>query len=181
MRMALILVFAIAAMGMPSQVAAQVSAKGLEKIAMKLLRKNDIRLQGLILVDPERSGGVAGIAFRGNEAVIFVHPVAMTKIPTNTWAFILGHELAHQQRNTGNEAVADVVGAQYAIRAGYDLKSYVEWIYQFPNVKSRPHGYFHDRARRLEKHYGITAESDMVVTAKRVRRPLLGRLRKDKG
>ena len=143
-------------------VAADVSRLELDNIAQSLVNSNRLRLEGDIVVDASRAGGVAAIVYGGNvRSRIAVDPRKMQSASANSWAFILGHELSHEiHRHNGSsgaaqEFQADVTGAALAINAGYDLRSYIIDMYSQPNSCSRTHGCFHSRARNLELKFRV--------------------------
>ncbi|MBT8484603.1 MAG: hypothetical protein KJO43_03425 [Phycisphaerae bacterium] len=123
-------------------------------------------LRGTIVDDRQRSGGVAAIAYAGSDSTIYVHPDRRREWSVNTWAFILGHELSHvllRHRGTGpgEEWDADARGAQLASAAGYHVELYIAFICSDqPNNCSPSHGCFHDRMRRLEEQFSVSACDD---------------------
>lgn len=99
---------------------------------------------------------------------IQINPVAARMIPPNSWAFIIGHELAHCTHGIGHqgrtspedEFRADVIGAQYASKAGFDLAAHVAWVLARQSDEwSESHGSLHDRASRLGARLGAPIES----------------------
>lgn len=99
---------------------------------------------------------------------ILINPRAAATIPPNSWAFIIGHEFAHRSHNLGNhgqtnpelEFEADVVGARYAMDAGFDLAAHIAWtLTHTANGWSPSHGSLHDRAERLGRRYGIPQQA----------------------
>jgi hypothetical protein len=50
------------------------------------------------------------------------------------------------------ELWADCIGAEYAIRAGFDLSAHLRWIFSRPDGGSTHHGSMHARALTLS-HY----------------------------
>ena len=99
-----------------------------------------------------------------DDGVIRVHPRAATQIPPNSWAFIFGHEFAHQTQHFGQfgktspelELRADIIGAQYARKAGFDLAAHLGWILSCRNQYSSSHGDWHARAEATARHFGIS-------------------------
>ena len=99
---------------------------------------------------------------------IRVNPRAAATIPPNSWAFIIGHEFAHRTHDIGHmgqtspeeEFQADVVGARYAIDAGFDLPAHIAWVLAHTRDGwSSSHGSLHDRASQLGARYGIPRDA----------------------
>lgn len=119
-------------------------------------------LRGTIVEDVQRSGGVAAIGYGGGDSIIYVHPAIRRSWSVNTWAFIIGHELSHAllQHRGGpqDEWEADARGAKLADAVGYDVSDYIRFICSGqPNSCSPSHGCFHDRMRRLEDEFNVSA------------------------
>jgi hypothetical protein len=109
-------------------------------------------------------GPLAIIRGTVDDCTIFVHPIAATKVPPNTWAFIIGHEFAHLTENLGthsktspaNELAADIAGARYAMAAGYRLEAFLGWVLTEPNQKTtQSHGSLEKRVQQIAARYGI--------------------------
>jgi hypothetical protein len=154
----------------PGQLAAQVTLPQLEAVASRELAASGLKLSGRIVLDAARSRDFAAIDFRGGPGalVIYVHPTPIKQFDLNTWAFVLGHELAHavtRRANTAqSEQEADVIGARLAIAAGFDLKKYIGFLY---TLKGGPetHGTWQERARNLEKHFNVKVGSGYSISA----------------
>ncbi len=140
---------------------AGVTQQQLDQIAQKIVMSNNLPYGGQVVVDPMGSGGVAAIRYQGRMAQISAHPQMMQRKSVNTWAFIIGHELSHQvlghtgQNGAQHERDADEKGAKLALKAGYNLKSYIRDMYNEPNSCSRSHGCYHARAKNLESEFNI--------------------------
>lgn len=111
------------------------SLEEMEAMTSYLKQSNNLPGSNGLQLDAEQSGGTASIRTNGEDGMISIHPERMRTIPLNSWAFILGHELAHQtfiRSNgiSGGELQADVDGARYATRAGYDPAAYLAWVMQ---------------------------------------------------
>jgi len=140
---------------------AAVTLTQLDQVATELLQASRVpNLSGQIVADAVKSSGFAAIVWQGAYATIYVHPDATWRETLNTWAFVIGHELAHQilgHRGSGRaqqEFDADVLGAEMAIKAGYNVKDYIREMYNDANSCSVSHGCWHDRARNLEQKFG---------------------------
>lgn len=99
---------------------------------------------------------------------IVINPEAAATIPPNSWAFIIGHEFAHLSHHIGHhgttspeeEFQADLVGAKYAMNAGFDLAAHIAWtLSRLADHWSPTHGSPHERVNRLGSHYGISREA----------------------
>ena len=120
----------------------------------------DIRWRLALGSDP---GPLARIRGGLDDCTIFLHPVAARTVPTNTWAFIFGHEFAHRveglgshsQTSPSNELKADIAGARYAMAAGYRLEAFLGWVLAEPNQTSATHGSLRERVRAIAAHFGI--------------------------
>ena len=97
-----------------------------------------------------------------------INPRAAATIPPNSWAFIIGHEFAHRIHGIGqhgqtdpeSEFQADVIGARYAMDAGFNLAAHIAWtLARIGNQWTPSHGSLHDRAGRLGQHYGIPQQA----------------------
>ena len=146
---------------------AQVSVAQMDRVASALLQASQVpNLSGQIIADDFRSSGFAAIDWRGTFATIYVHPTALRSETLNTWAFVLGHELSHHilgHRGSGDpqqEFAADELGAAMAVRAGYDVRTYIRRVYANLNSCSATHGCWHDRARNLERKFGYVGGWD---------------------
>ncbi len=98
-----------------------------------------------------------------DDCTIYVHPIAARKVPPNTWAFLFGHEFAHfteslgshSETNPGNELKADIVGARYAMAAGYRIEAFLGWVLTEPDQKTASHGSLHRRVHAIAAHFGV--------------------------
>ncbi|MEO5916414.1 MAG: hypothetical protein ABIS50_19415 [Luteolibacter sp.] len=98
-----------------------------------------------------------------DDCTIYVHPVAATKVPPNTWAFLFGHEFAHfteslgshSATNPSNELKADIVGARYAMAAGYRIEAFLGWVLTEPDQQTASHGSLHQRVQAIAAHFGV--------------------------
>lgn len=103
---------------------------------------------------------------RGNrhQGVIIINPRAAKQIPPNSWAFIIGHEIAHLVEEIGPhesttpkvELEADIIGARYAMNAGFRLDAYLGWLLSIPVEDSKSHGSMRHRAYSVARHYGMS-------------------------
>lgn len=142
----------------------------LDEMCSRMLTAANYALRGDIVADSQRSSGLAAVASKNGYARIYVHPKALQTLENNTWAFIMGHELAHVIRNDQHgsaeaEWEADLLGAKMAQAIGYELPPYIDWLYSNPNSCSRSHGCLHSRAKNLEVAFGL--ESGTYDTAHR--------------
>ena len=143
---------------------AQVNTNTLDQITGYLAQVNNINVSGKIVADHNKAGGVAAIGCSGNYCVIYASPHAMRQKSTNTWAFIMGHELAHYYLGHGGcgqskykEFEADRVGAQMAVNAGYNIGTYINALSREPNTCSASHGCWSERIYRLKKAFNYRA------------------------
>ncbi len=121
-----------------------VSLEELEALTSDLKAASELPGSNGLQLNVETSGGTASIRTNGEDGLISIHPARLHSVPLNSWAFILGHELAHQtsirkKGNSGTEIEADVEGARYAANAGYDAAAYLAWVMhtQGPGARSR--------------------------------------------
>lgn len=137
----------------------------LQNIVNLIAEKN--RLHVRVTVAEDMSGTVAiarvtGVALAGR---IEVNPQLARILPPNTWAFILGHEIAHlveirAQHASGPdfrslEWNADLIGAGYAVRAGFDLAAHLGWVFSRPDQGNPQHGGDHERAMHIASRYSV--------------------------
>jgi hypothetical protein len=161
MRFAALALASAASLAAPTSVQAQVTEADLRTLAAKELGASRLRMSARIVVDVARSQGFAAIDFGGGPRalMIYVHPTPMQMYELNTWAFVLGHELAHAVTRRGgtppSEQEADVIGAGIAVRSGFDLKRYINFLYTLPGGDPA-HGTWQERARNLEQKFGVT-------------------------
>lgn len=141
----------------------------IDRVASMVSKASGSKAAGSIVVS--EGSPLASIHGPLEAGEIHINPRAAENIPPNSWAFIIGHEFAHRTHDIGNhgqtspeeESKADVVGAGYAIKAGFDLSAHIAWtLSRTSDNWSASHGSLHDRANRLGAHYGISRE---MVTA----------------
>jgi len=131
----------------------------LQNIVNMLAAKNGLQARFTVVAD---SSGLVPVArCSGSPAghLITVNPRAARDFPPNTWAFVLGHEMAHAMDARARhvqgksfrevEWIADEIGASYAIHAGFHLEAHLGWIFSRPNRGSENYGSEHDRAQNL--------------------------------
>lgn len=131
----------------------------LQNIANMLAAKNGLQARFTVVAD---SSGLVPVArCSGSPAghLITVNPRAVRDFPPNTWAFVLGHEMAHSMDERARhgagksfkrvEWIADEIGASYAVRAGFHLEAHLGWIFSRPNRASENYGSEHERAQSL--------------------------------
>jgi hypothetical protein len=139
----------------------------LDHIARRVAAVCGRELAGPVRSNGNPKGPVASIQAIGGKDRITVNPRAAREIPPNAWAFIFGHEFAHQVHGFGHrghtdpqqELRADILGARYAMDAGFSLETYLRWMLSRKPTSTESHGNLHTRARGLAKHYGITVTS----------------------
>lgn len=108
-------------------------------------------------------GSLIRISGNLDDCTIYVHPVAATKVPPNTWAFLIGHEFAHftestQDHSGTNPAIelkADILGARYAMAAGYRIEGFLGWAVTEPDRQTVSHGSLHQRVQAIAAHFGV--------------------------
>ena len=145
----------------------QVNTEMLDDIASTLATVGGLDVYGEIFEDYHNSGGVAAIGCRGDYCAIYAHPEAMDSKSENTWAFIMGHELGHYalghmacgKGGSQAEMDADIVGAELATRAGYNLTGYLRSLQREPNSCSKSHGCWSDRINNLKQYFGYRTSS----------------------
>lgn len=147
----------------PTKLPGQVSVSQLDNMASRMLTANNLNMRGIIKIDRYRSGGVASAAGSACNGVIFVSPEAMYSYSVNSWAFILGHELAHialghtrwGSRGMVDEFRADIFGARMAVNAGWDIYDYLADMQSQPNICTPSHGCVSQRVANLKREFGI--------------------------
>ena len=135
----------------------------LERVASVVGSASGNTIRGHIVTGPE-TGPLCGIRGNMDDGIIRVHPRAARQIPPNSWAFIFGHEFAHQTQHLGPaggttpelELHVDIIGAGYARKAGFDLAAHLGWIMSCRNQYSNSHGDWHQRAQATARHFGIS-------------------------
>ena len=138
----------------------------IDRVASMVAKATGQRVSGTIIISEESP--LARIRGPLDSGEIQINPRAAATIPPNSWAFIIGHEFAHRTHDLGNhgqtnpelEFQADVIGARYAMNAGFDLAAHIAWtLSRTGNQWSPSHGSLHDRAQRLGFQYGIPQQA----------------------
>jgi len=141
----------------------------IDRVASMVAKASNSQAAGSIVVS--EASALASIHGPLEAGEIHINPRAAATIPPNSWAFIIGHEFAHRTHEIGNhgqtspeeEFRADVVGANYAIKAGFDLPAHIAWTLSRTSDNWSPsHGSLHDRANRLGAYYRIPREAVMA-------------------
>ncbi len=147
-----------------------ISEKDLEGIIVKLWASSDLDFKKCDTeVSRSASRGYASIQWNNDGYIkIAVDPEKLKRKSANTWAFIIGHELAHYNLNHQDgcrppnsenckyrEFNADDLGAKLAERAKYDLVDYISDVLNEPDLCSFSHGCWHERALRLARQNDI--------------------------
>jgi len=135
-----------------------------DQVAHRVALASGRRISGMIEESLNPNGPVASIQAMPDGDRITVNPHAAREIPPNAWAFIFGHEFAHQVYDFGHrghtdpaqELRADIIGAGYAKKAGYELVPYLHWMLSCHAKEDQSHGDLHERARALARHFRIT-------------------------
>jgi len=148
-----------AMMGVPVRGA---TIQELDQIAGRILQANGVQMQGYVTADAQRSMGIAAVVGTRANSVIFINPGAQNSFDHNSWAFIMAHELSHvilghKFPALQHELDADSLGAKMAQKAGFSLKRYIQKLCSKPNACDMGHGCFHDRMRRLEREFKVSA------------------------
>jgi hypothetical protein len=134
----------------------------IDRVASMVAKATGQSVSGTIIVSEESPLARIRGPLDGGE--IQINPRAAVTIPPNSWAFIIGHEFAHRTNDLGShgqtnpelEFQADLIGARYAMDAGFDLAAHIAWTLSRTGNRWTPsHGSLHDRAERLGQHYGI--------------------------
>ena len=148
---------------------APLNIEEIDRVASMVAKATGQRVSGTIIVSEESP--LARIRGSLDAGEILINPRAAVTIPPNSWAFIIGHEFAHLTHNLGLhgqtspelEFQADVVGARYAMDAGFDLSAHIAWTLSRTSGQwSASHGSLHDRAQRLGAFYQIPRERVMA-------------------
>lgn len=138
----------------------------IDRVASMVAKATGHQVSGSIVITEDSP--LARIRGPLDSGEILINPRAAATIPPNSWAFIIGHEFAHRTHDLGNhgqtnpelEFQADVVGARYAMDAGFDLAAHIAWtLSRTGNRWSSSHGSLHDRAERLGHRYGIPQQA----------------------
>jgi hypothetical protein len=154
---------------LPPATGANRPAKGLweiDRVAQRVARATGKPLVVTVQENPESRSPVASMYHRVNGGRIVLNPRAARRIPLNAWAFIFGHEFAHHVHRFGNrghtdpeqELRADILGAEYAMAAGYELVPYLRWMLANSGAYTRSHGSMHERAFAVARHFGVSRE-----------------------
>jgi hypothetical protein len=148
----------------------------LELVASAVGSASGSAMRGRIVTGPD-TGPLCGIRGSVDEGIIRVHPRAAKQVPPNSWAFVFGHEFAHQTQHLAQhgpttpalELRADIVGVEYARKAGFDLAAHLGWIFSCRNQYSDSHGDWHARAHATARHFGVSP-GEIQFQADRYRR-----------
>jgi hypothetical protein len=153
----------------------------LQNIANMLAAKNGLQARFTVVADSSDLVPVARCSGSPTGHLITVNPRAARDFPPNTWAFIIGHEMAHamdararhgQGRSFKEvEWIADEIGASYAVRAGFQLDAHLGWVFSRPNRGSENYGSEHDRAQNLFRRFRANQVS-ILHFQERYRMPL---------
>ncbi len=139
----------------------------IDRVACMVARASGERIRGDIVVAHDGSVPFAGIRGPLDGGQVVIHPRAAREVPPNSWAFIIGHEFAHRILDRAGpmwgspelESQADILGARYAVAAGFDLAAHIAWTLSRPNGGSPTHGALHQRATVLGRNFGIPPEA----------------------
>ena len=138
----------------------------LRNITNELLYYNNLNYSVSIVIDDYKSSGFAAInySYYSNAVTIYVDSYELSNKSNNTWAFVLGHELAHKYYGAGGTASsewsADELGARWAINAGYNVSKYINSILNDYDSCSKSHGCWHSRAHNLARKFGVSIYGD---------------------
>jgi hypothetical protein len=138
----------------------------INRVASMVARATGERLQGAVYVANDSRAPFASMRATAEGGDIVVNPRAAAEVPPNSWAFVIGHEFAHRIHGFGHrhdtgpeqELRADIIGARYALDAGFDLSAHLAWILMRPDGGSASHGSPHDRALQLAAHYRVSPQ-----------------------
>lgn len=136
----------------------------IDRVASMVARATGAGPRGRTVVADDPRAPFAGIRGPVEDGEIIINPRAAREVPPNTWAFVVGHEFAHQIHrfeprigiDPETEFTADLFGAEYAMQAGFDLAAHIAWVLSRPNHHGGAHGSPHARAERLGRHFGIS-------------------------
>ena len=143
-----------------------ISLDQLITITNELLNDNNLNYNASISIDDHRSSGFASINYNNysNSVSIYVHSQKLAYESYNTWAFVMGHELAHKYLGRGgtpkSEWDADIYGARWAINSGYEVRTYVSALLDHPDSCGPSHGCWHGRAHNIARRYGVRLNKD---------------------
>jgi len=135
----------------------------IDRVASMVGKATGNRIRGRLTLNDDPNGPLARVRGRAGQGEIQINPRAARRIPPNSWAFIIGHEFAHQLGHLGThgattperELQADIKGAEYARAAGFDLPAHLGWMFSQPTHGSYSHGDWHARAEATARHFGI--------------------------
>lgn len=137
----------------------------LQNLVNLIVAKNGLQARVTVVEDMSGTVAVARVSGVALSARIEVNPQLARTLPPNSWAFILGHEIAHlvdararQGYGTNFQSVewnADLIGAGYAQRGGFDLAAHLGWIFSRPNQGSPNYGSDHERAMHVARHFAV--------------------------
>jgi hypothetical protein len=135
----------------------------LDRVASMVAKATGYEIRGRLMLNDDPDGPLARVRGRAGQGEIQINPRAVQRIPPNSWAFIIGHEFAHQLEHIGQhgsttperELQADIKGAEYAQAAGFDLAAHFGWMFSQPPHGSHSHGDWHARAEATARHFGI--------------------------
>lgn len=138
----------------------------IDRVACMVARATCEQLQGTVNVANDTRAPFASMRGSADGGDILINPRAAVEVPPNTWAFVMGHEFAHRIHGFGyrydtdpeQELRADIIGAKYAMDAGFDLPAHLAWILMRPDGWSGTHGSRHERAVQLAEHFGVSPE-----------------------
>ena len=138
----------------------------IDRVAQRVARETGKPLSVYVNENPNPRGSVASMYHEAWGGRIVVNPRSARQVPLNSWAFIFGHEFAHHVHHFGNrghtdpeqELRADILGAEYAIRAGYDLMPYLRWMLASSRSFTRSHGSMQERAYAMARYFGVRGE-----------------------
>lgn len=142
----------------------------IDQVAHQVAAVAGRRVSGSVQQSLFQEGPVASIQETSSGDRILVNPRAAREIPLNAWAFIFGHEFAHQVYNFGHrgntdpqqERRADIIGAGYARSAGYKLVPYLHWMLSRRPDSSPSHGDLHWRAREMARYFKVSTAIEVT-------------------
>lgn len=143
------------------QMANAISLERLATITKDLMNKNGLNYAVNLSVDDRRASGYAAISYDNvtNHVFIYVDSRQLAYKSSNTWAFVMGHELGHKFLGAisgpAAEWAADEKGGEWAVNAGYNVAGYIQSILNEYNACSKSHGCWHGRAHNLARIHGV--------------------------